>query len=260
MGHTSTSATPFMLVPATEHDIDAIAEISGDSFLDDTNTLLKAVWKGDNFHRHGFKEYLHDLIVHPKSNIIVAREGLDGSGKVLGSIIWMKRGYPEDGSAPSTPDMPTTTTTTASFPCPPAPVQPPSPDSPLTVTELEKTSDNAMQHYVSLLMPTETVCRFICGLSVAPAHQGRGIGSALIKWGTDKADEEGVFCWVSSSMGAVPAYAKAGFKEVGKLQLTLDDYAQGRSRQVVGVSGEIVEEPWGDYVWRWMRRDVIRTA
>ncbi|KAF9303666.1 hypothetical protein BGZ74_003292 [Mortierella antarctica] len=250
--------TPFKLVPATLDDVEAIGEISGDSFLNDTHTLMKAVWKGDNFHRQGFKDFLIDLFGNPRVDIVVAREGADGSGKVLGSIIWAKRGYPENGQAQTsaTPASPMADSQTM-FPPPPPPVQPALPSSPLTVTELEQTTNNAMTHFTDLLMPPGTKCRIICGMSVAPAYQSQGIGSALMKRGTDRADEDGVFCWVSSSMSGWPAYAKAGFVEVGRLELKLDDYAQGVKRKLIDADGKEVEEEWGVYVWRWMRRGPI---
>ncbi|KAI1317113.1 hypothetical protein EDD11_009000 [Mortierella claussenii] len=236
--------TSYKLVPATEADIDAIAEISGDAFLNDSHTLLQAIWKGDNFHRDGSRDRLVDLLNNKKVDIIVAREGLDGSGKVLGSISWVRTGYPQDEPPKTESDgkddvkdkdaksrLALASETTA-LPPAPAPVQPADPNTPLTIVELGQTTNNAMTHFVDHLMPPGAQCRFICGLNVAPAYQSQGIGSALMKWGTDKADQEGVYSWVSSSMDGTPAYEKAGFREVGKLELKLDDYAQGVKRKV----------------------------
>jgi GNAT superfamily N-acetyltransferase len=106
-----------------------------------------------------------------------------------------------------------------------------------------------MSHYVAHLVPEGTACRYIVMMSVAPAYQGLGVGSALLKWGTEKADADGVFCWVSSSMGGYLVFEKAGFVEVGRQALVLDHYAQGVK---TAEGGE-----WGVYVWRWMRRDPI---
>ncbi|KAF9410034.1 hypothetical protein BGZ94_001781 [Podila epigama] len=293
---TSKPRTLFKLMPAKEQDFDAISDIDGDSFLCDTHTLLKAVWKGKDFHRKGSREMLVDLFANPRVDMIVAREGLDGSGKVLGSIIWGKRGYPETAvtetatvvsgqgttgttdiaastasattttaaaSATSTTTSTVTTTTTTTpvsstgpLPPPPPPVQPTEPGAPLTIAELEKTTHNAMLHFVDHLMPDGVKCRYIYSLSVAPAYQGQGIGSALMKWGTDLADKDNVFCWVSSSMSGWTAYAKAGFIEIGRLDLELDNYAQGVKRTIVGPDGmETTSQEWGNYIWRWMRRD-----
>ncbi|KAF9106042.1 hypothetical protein BGX27_009341 [Mortierella sp. AM989] len=257
----SKTKTPFKLVPATLDDIDAIAEISGDAFKSDSHTLMKAVWRGENHHRDGTKVGMEGLFNNPRLDVIVARKGIDGSGEVLGSIIWARKGYPED-EVPRTDEHTTEipvvpapiTTTITTLPPPPSPVPAPVPSSPLTISELEQTTNNAMTHYVGYLMPPGAKCRFIYSMNVAPAYQSQGIGSALMKWGTDKADQEVVFCWVSSSMEGTPAYEKAGFVEVGKLELKLDDYAQGVRRKVKSNDGVETEEEWGMYIWRWMKR------
>lgn len=41
----------------------------------------------------------------------------------------------------------------------------------------------------------------------------------LVKWGTDRADEEGKDAYVISSPAGKPLYLKAGFEEVGTLKL-----------------------------------------
>ncbi|SCV73314.1 BQ2448_7240 [Microbotryum intermedium] len=71
-------------------------------------------------------------------------------------------------------------------------------------------------------------------LCVEPKYQGQGIGSALIQWGLDRADEEGVPCYTDASYVAIPTYKKAGF----------NSYAEpvygGRNRKlVVGGAGAL---------------------
>jgi GNAT superfamily N-acetyltransferase len=48
-------------------------------------------------------------------------------------------------------------------------------------------------------------------LAIDPAYQRRGVGSALVKWGTDKADEMGVDAVVESSVFGKGLYQKNGF-------------------------------------------------
>ena len=62
-------------------------------------------------------------------------------------------------------------------------------------------------------------------LVVNPHHQGHGVGSALIRWATAKADADGVPCWLNSSPVAYPLYVKAGFKEVGFKDVDLREFA-----------------------------------
>ncbi|OAQ22137.1 acyl-CoA N-acyltransferase [Linnemannia elongata AG-77] len=230
---TPRTKTPFKVVPATVEDADAMADISGDAFWDDSHTLLQAVWKGKDWHREGSKEYLPSLFTNPRVDIRVARKGLEGEGEVIGFIMLAKRGYPNPDATPEEEAA-----------------RAPEGEK-LTIKELGATTNQAMNHYCDLLMPVGCQCRVIHGWNVAPAYQGQGVGSALMKWVTDIVDEDQVYCWVSSSMGAMQAYAKAGFVEVGRLELKLDDYAQGiKWKQEDGS-----EKEWGTYFWPYMRRD-----
>ncbi|KAG9061893.1 hypothetical protein KI688_007044 [Linnemannia hyalina] len=248
---------PFKIVPATVEDADAMADISGDAFWDDTHTLLQAVWKGKDWHREGSREHLPSLFTNPRIDIRVARKGLVGEGEVIGFIMLAKRGYPNPDATPDEEaariavrdSLPKSSSAVKLTP-PPAPIQA-SEREKLTIKELADTGNQAMNHFCELLMPVGCQCRIINGWNVAPAYQGQGVGSALMRWATDIVDEDQVYCWVSSSMGALQAYAKAGFVEVGRLELRLDDYAQGvKWRQEDGS-----EKEWGTYFWPYMRRD-----
>ncbi|KAK0125252.1 hypothetical protein ONS96_009106 [Cadophora gregata f. sp. sojae] len=98
----------------------------------------------------------------------------------------------------------------------------------------------------------------LIALTIHPLHQGQGLGAILINWGTRIADRHGVFCWVSSSDGGYPVFEKAGFREVGRLAVDLNEFA-------IGVDGRRVPNPdsgkgkggWGIYTWRWMKRDAV---
>lgn len=52
-------------------------------------------------------------------------------------------------------------------------------------------------------------------LGVHPAFGGKGIAKQLLKWGTDKADEQDVACYLSASPKGLPVYQKVGFEVVG---------------------------------------------
>lgn len=49
---------------------------------------------------------------------------------------------------------------------------------------------------------------------VAPGCQGKGYGKDLVKWGLDKASEEGVHASVMAAKGAEKFYAKYGYDEI----------------------------------------------
>jgi GNAT superfamily N-acetyltransferase len=94
-----------------------------------------------------------------------------------------------------------------------------------SVKRLEAMTDADMKKWMETLMPPGTKCVFVCSLSVAPKFQARGVGSALLRWGTDTADRFGVFIWVHSSESAWTTYAKHDFEIVGTLDVDLDDWA-----------------------------------
>lgn len=83
------------------------------------------------------------------------------------------------------------------------------------VRRLEAMTDADMKKWMETLVPPGTKCIFVCSLSVAPKFRARGIGSALLRWGTDTADRFGVFIWVHSSESAWTTYAKHDFEIVG---------------------------------------------
>lgn len=239
---TMTSRLAYTIEHATGDDIAAMATLTHNAFLDDTHTLLKSHWKGEYDHRDGMKSEFERLMTNPKVDMLVAK--LD-SREIVGFINWIKR-YPDV--------VPTKQDTSSATPVPPPPPPPATSDT-LTIKELGETTSAAMGHFMSALMPEGARCRIIHSMSVAPEYQGKGIGGALVRWGTDKADEDGVYCLVSSSMDGYHVYEKAGFVEVGRQDLCLDDYAQGVRRKVKNERGEDVEQHWGRYIWRWMRRD-----
>lgn len=58
----------------------------------------------------------------------------------------------------------------------------------------------------------------------SPSFQHRGIGSQLVKVGLERADEEGVKCFLSASPMGAPVYKKLGFEEVGRLEIPLEEF------------------------------------
>lgn len=56
-------------------------------------------------------------------------------------------------------------------------------------------------------------------LGVDPAFGRRGLGSDLIKWGQQRAAEDGVPLLLWASQQGEPLYLRMGFKEIAKLHL-----------------------------------------
>jgi GNAT superfamily N-acetyltransferase len=57
-------------------------------------------------------------------------------------------------------------------------------------------------------------------LAVASSHQRRGFGSVLIRPGLDRADADGVGCYLETPDRAnIPFYRRFGFEEIGEMSL-----------------------------------------
>ncbi|KAF2678956.1 hypothetical protein K458DRAFT_422618 [Lentithecium fluviatile CBS 122367] len=61
-------------------------------------------------------------------------------------------------------------------------------------------------------------------LHTDPKQQGRGAGSALLKWGMQKADELGLPAYLESSPNAHGFYKRHGFGDVEIFELDLGFY------------------------------------
>ncbi|KAJ5684069.1 acetyltransferase [Penicillium maclennaniae] len=81
----------------------------------------------------------------------------------------------------------------------------------------------------------------IQALATYPSFQGQGIGSRLIKWGTDIADAEGLRCWAHASPAGHRLYTRAGFSELGRSDYDLEKFSDGN-------------KSWGHYTFRYMKR------
>ncbi|KAJ6115584.1 acetyltransferase [Penicillium sp. IBT 18751x] len=81
----------------------------------------------------------------------------------------------------------------------------------------------------------------IQALATHPNFQGQGIGSRLIKWGTDIADAEGLPCWAHASPAGHRLYTRAGFSELGRSEYDLEEFSDRK-------------KSWGRYTFRYMKR------
>lgn len=116
-----------------------------------------------------------------------------------------------------------------------------------SIRRLEALTGNNLEEWMEKLMPDGTRCMFVSSLIVAPEYQRQGVGAELLKWGTDVADEKGLFIWVHSSEAGLAAYKKAGFKAIGMLDVDLDEFAHCPPPPKVG------GEKWGHYVFTYMK-------
>lgn len=60
---------------------------------------------------------------------------------------------------------------------------------------------------------------YLLMIGVSPKHQRHGIGTSLIDWGLQRAQEEGVICMLESSEATQGLYERKGFQKVGLLEI-----------------------------------------
>ncbi|EPS28337.1 hypothetical protein PDE_03283 [Penicillium oxalicum 114-2] len=71
-------------------------------------------------------------------------------------------------------------------------------------------------------------------LATLPSHQGQGFGSALLRWGTAKADEKQVRIFLEATVGGYPIYLKYGWKPLEEVSIDREQYGgRGRDRFIL---------------------------
>ncbi|KAK1227289.1 hypothetical protein PQX77_009706 [Marasmius sp. AFHP31] len=225
-----------VLRTAKPEDLVRLADIADAAFRSDSHTQLKSIASkpGAISFRDGMYGALQVWFAQPKIDLVVAEN--QNTHEVVGWIAWSRRGFAGDLDLPLSEINDTDTRATGTR----------------TTADLEAMTSASIASWATRLMPPGSGCRYIVATSVDPASQTSGIGSRLVRWGTDKADKEtGVYCWVQSSMGGRGFFEKQGFEEVGRLEVDLDEYSQGLSPpRTLGSH----TETWGRYVWTYMRR------
>ncbi|KAL8724844.1 MAG: hypothetical protein Q9166_007716 [cf. Caloplaca sp. 2 TL-2023] len=92
-------------------------------------------------------------------------------------------------------------------------------------------------------------------LATKPEHEGRGAGSMLVGWGTERADAMGVRCFVDASVRGEGLYRRRGFmEEVGTLELDLRGYEGGEGYGVQRWVA-LMREPRGKGKWEEVGED-----
>ncbi|PVH85754.1 hypothetical protein DL98DRAFT_511303 [Cadophora sp. DSE1049] len=92
---------------------------------------------------------------------------------------------------------------------------------------------------------TKTKCLNLSLLMTDPMYQRRGMGTALLEWGHEMADREGVPCFLIASPVGHPLYVHVGWKEIGVMEVDLKDWADYAKGGDMG---------WGTYRYYYMLR------
>lgn len=237
----------FSLQPATAADIPALAEISGLSFENDRHTQLKAAHPTRPYnHAAGMVGGFEYWLSLPKGKAELTKAVDDETGQTLGFVCWGSRldqpqHQPSQQAAASSVKKPETAVAADN-------IKTDNSDLDALARLNELTSDH-LARYQERVMPPGTRAMYIISIAVRPDQHGRGVGSALVRKGTERADAEGVFCWVHASEDGEHVFRKCGFEVDDTLEIDLDHWA---SQMDISPPGR--EENWGTYTFRYMIR------
>lgn len=250
------STSSFSLKPVTVADVPALAEISGLGFETDRHTLLKAAHPTRPYdHAAGMPGAFEYWLGLPKDKIEITKAVDDETGQILGFVCWGFRLHPQ-------PPQPTAEESAmeqdiAKGPSTAVPEDDEKAVSPDldAIAQLEELTSSHLANYQQRIMSPATRAMYITSVSVHPAHHGRGVGTALIKHGTDRADREGVFCWVHSSEAGTAMFHKCGFEVDETLDIDLDHWANQ-----MDIKPPLGDDKWGMYTFRYMIRQPRTTS
>lgn len=250
-----TDTTSFSLQPVVSSDFPAMAEMCGLAFENDRHTMLKAAHPTKPYdHAAGMTGAFEYWTSRPAGSLKLTKAVDDATGQILGFVCW---GMSLDKAIPNKePSNPITaekneTDTAASVGKPNKVVSADDIPHPDTILDpLEQLEEFTSAHLAAFQGRFKgTRCMYVITLTVHPKYQGRGVGPALIKQGTNRADAESALCWVHSSEAGVRAYQKCGFEEDDTLEINLDSWAQKLS--IMPPTGD---DKWGTYTFRYLIR------
>ncbi|KZV80472.1 acyl-CoA N-acyltransferase, partial [Exidia glandulosa HHB12029] len=228
-------SSSFSIRPAQVSDVPAMARLGTEAFRLDRNTQVKAMGADPYDHEATMNELLPGWIARApeKGFTVVAAD--DASGEILGWVCW---GIATGCSAPS----PTPTDHDAK--------EREARAEPDPVARLGRLTSVNMRRWMDILMPPGTACMFFMSIAVHPAHQGRGVGSALVRTGTERADQDGLFIWMHASEAGALMVQKHGFEVVGEYDVDLDEFAIAPPPLPELARGE---GKWGHYTFKYMK-------
>ncbi len=238
-------------------DVPVAAELLSASFEDDRQTQMKKLGQKEPFDLRKFGlEAMPGYIKSPRCVFIKAVD--EKTGELAGFCNWGFKGFqPADmpivpgRMQPSEPEPQPNTETcetgkkanTNQSPK----IRAEESASTDPIERLQQLTSRDLNEWMSEVMEEAPRCMYVIFLAVSPKYQGRGIGKALLQWGTGICEKEGIFAWVSSSQPAWLMYQKSGFEVVRELDVDLDEYAP------CSPPSEGNNSKWGHYTFRYMK-------
>ena len=178
------SSSSFSVLPAELADVPAMARLAANASDTDRNTQVKAMGPNPYDHDATMRELLPGWIEMAPTRAIAVKAVDDQTGEILGWICVAFAGYTQPSKPREQLDHDVEEKKAQAV------------EDPLQ-RQAKLTSANMMR-WVDILMPPGTKCMPMMSLAVSPAHQRRGVGSALMRTATQRADADGVFMWVSN--------------------------------------------------------------
>lgn len=257
MSH-STNNSSISLKPVVPSDFPAMAEMCGLAFENDRHTMLKAAHPTKPYnHAAGMTGAFEYWASRPAGSLELTK-AVDGeTGEILGFVCWgmsldnaddhkdqntTEDSPPAEGGAKGVDESvrkADAAVSTDSIPTQDSGLDP--------LEQLEEFTSSHLAEFQGRFKGTR--CMYVITITVHPKYQSRGVGPALIKKGTGRADTEGALCWVHSSEAGVHMYQKCGFEENETLKIDLDNWA--RKLDIKPPTGD---DKWGTYTFRYLIR------
>lgn len=196
---------------ATDADMPAMLDVFMRAFADDPHTQLQIAWRSADVVREGMRWALAGWLAAPDSTLLVVEEA--GTGAVVGWACW----------AEVSPAIVQDQAPSAAGPVAASPIE-----------ALERLTGDEIRRCQQDVLARFGAVDVLVSIVVDPAHQGRGVGSALIGWGTAQADRWDRACWVHASEVGSLAFARHGFVPDRDLAIDLAPYAPPGNRRAWG--------------------------
>ncbi|KAJ5137246.1 ATP-dependent RNA helicase dbp8 [Penicillium atrosanguineum] len=227
------------LIQSTVHDIPDLVRVHTAAFKADQFSNFMLDGREENAHQVLMQKSIKIWLADPTSKLVKA---VASDGTVVGWTCWLAKG--KDDTSETLPQ--------------PQSLKAPN-DSETSSVDLsvqqKKEKPRTPAQLLGRLMHSDSMKwekdsmkgkRYLTiqALATNPSFQCQGIGSKLIKWGTDMADAEGLPCWAHASPAGHHLYTRAGFSELGRSEYDLEKFSDG-------------DRGWGRYSFRYMQRPAL---
>jgi ribosomal protein S18 acetylase RimI-like enzyme len=255
----------FTIARATLRDVPRLGELWTRSFDDDTNSQMKVAADRPGAWAEGMTQGARHFVKSSLAGKCAALKAVvdDGAGgrKIVGFSVWGSQGGLEldtppadEGDVDAGADEEEPAKEAAADDGGAGEPEAEMPGA-ARISELQDMTNAHRSEYWEKMMPKGSKGVYIICVSVDPAYQGQGIGSALIRWGTAQADRFGVICMVHSSEAGWKAFQKQGFEVGEHLTFNLDEWAP-RPPKKGELNGDLGK--WGEYTFRYMVRQPVK--